>query len=232
MSDLLREVREIGRVREIRGIAKDRNVNFLCHFTRIENLVSILRNGLRSRFQLRRAGIEFCPTDLNRIDGHQNAVSLSVSFPNYRMFYSKRELFWKSEGVNWAQWVVLILKADVLWELDCVFCQQNAAHGSVITVPLEKRKMPLEFESFFCDFEEVCRLDLGIPRNYPTNPQAEVLVFDQIPISYLREIHFYSTKAWENWPYRTYTANKANVFCSDYYFRRRKDYKVWQKVDS
>lgn len=232
MSDLLREVREIGRVREIRGIAKDRNINFLCHFTRIENLISILSNGLRSRFQLRRAGIEFCPTDLNRIDGHQNTVSLSVSFPNYRMFYSKRDFFWKSEGMISARWVVLLLEADLLWELDCVFCQQNAAHSSVRDVPLEKRRRPQEFESFFYDFEEVCRLDLGIPRNYPTNPQAEVLAFGEVPMSYLREIHFFDTNAWENWPYKACTPNKAKVVCSDYYFNPREDYKVWQRLGS
>ena len=232
MSDLIREVRESGRAREIRGIAKDRQVDVLCHFTRIENLQSILQMGLRGRSHLRRARIPFCTIDFNRIDNCQEAVSLSVSFPNYRMFYSKREFFRKSEGVYWSQWVVLLLEARLLWELNCSFCQQNAAHESVRNVPLEKRRNSLEFENFFYDFEGVNRLDLGIPRNYPTNPQAEVLVFDHIPISYLREIHFYNSGAWENWPYRNYTPNRAKISCGDSYFRERVDYKVWQKVGS
>ncbi len=228
MSDIFREVREIGREREIRGIAKDRQVDLLCHFTRIENLMSILRNGLRGRSQLRQAGIEFCPIDFDRIDGCEDAISLSVSFPNYRMFYSKREFFRRSEEVNWAQWVVLILEADLLWELDCAFCQQNAAHGSVRKVPLEDRRSSKEFEDFFYNFEEVIRLDLGIPRNYSTNPQAEVLVFDPIPISYLREVHFYNSRAWKEWPFKSLAANHAEIFAGDYYFRERKDFKFWQ----
>ena len=184
--------------------------------------------GLHGRSQLRQAGIAFCPIDYNRIDGCQEAISLSVSFPNYRMFYSKREFFWKSGGVNWSQWVVLILEAKLLWELNCFFCRQNAAHDSVRKVPLSTRRSPLEFESLFNDFEGVSRLDLGIPRSYTTNPQAEVLVFDQIPVSYLRELHFYNFNAWEHWPYRAFTAKKAQVFYGDSYFRERKDYKEWQ----
>ena len=100
MSDPLPELRRIGRIREIRGIVRDRQVDLLCHFTRIENLPSILLTGLQGRSQLRQAGLEFCPIDFNRIDGCEGAVSLSVSFPNYKMFYNKREFFWKSEGVT------------------------------------------------------------------------------------------------------------------------------------
>ena len=228
MSDLIRDVQEQRRVKDIMWIARDRRIEALCHFTRVENLSGILRNGLLSRRLLHENRLPFFPIDYDRQDGYLEAVCLSVSFPNYKMFYSKRESFRHRYQVGHSQWVVLLWEASLLWEFECLFCQQNAAHDSVRSLPLEERRSPLAFEEIFRDFESVRRLDLNLPRNYPTNPQAEVLVFGRIPISYLREIHFYNLDAWTNWYNADYIAYNANIFYGDLFFRERQDYRVWQ----
>ncbi len=228
MTALIQEFLQHRRMRDIRWIAKDRRVNVLCHFTRIENLCSILQEGLLGRSLLDRRRTQFISIDERRGDGCAEAVCLTVSFPNYRMFFGKREYYWKNHGVYMNQWIVLLFEADLLWELDCAFCQQNAAHSSVTRHSLEDRRKPEAFERIFFDFEDINRLDLDIPRNYPTNPQAEILVFDTIPISYLREIHFLNSNAWDHLSDRDFVADNADVVYSDLFFRARKDYEVWK----
>ena len=229
MYDMIREIQEHRRVKDIKRITKDRKVDVLCHFTRVENLCGILREGLLGRRLLAQRGTPFFSIDDNRVDGYPEAVCLTISFPNYRMFYAKREEYLKKQNVSWNQWIVLLLEADLLWELTCAFCQQNAAHGSVSAIALEDRLRPLALEQVFFDFNGIRRVDLNIPRNCPTNPQAEVLVFDTIPVSYVREIHFYDMDACTNWFSRNNVVTSAEFRYGDHYFSARKDYEVWRR---
>jgi hypothetical protein len=125
---------------QIRRICNRHCITTLVHFTRIENLRSILQNGLLNRSLLETRGQQFFCNDSDRVDGHPEAICLSISFPNYRMFYSIRKQKEKAEEVKDSQWVVLLLDAKVLWELDCAFCQENASSNAVRHIPLEDRK--------------------------------------------------------------------------------------------
>lgn len=205
-------------------------ITTLCHFTRIENLQSILQEGLLGRSLLETRGQQFLFNDPKRIDGHPEAVCLSISFPNYKMFYNFRESK-KKEGVNDSQWVVLLLDAKVLWELDCAFCQRNAAHNAVRYVPLEDRKRPKALEDMFGDFYDIKHQSLSIPQNYPTHPQAEVLVFNPIPMQYIKAIYFWDTDAQnQHLPIRTGTVYETS--CIDrHYFEPRSDSKVWKPAN-
>ena len=88
---------------------KKRGVSFVWHFTRIENLESILQEGLvpRAYLEAKQANIVF--NDQYRLDGHSDANCLSLGHPNYKMFYSLR----KANADQ--KWVVVAVKSEILW---------------------------------------------------------------------------------------------------------------------
>ena len=228
MSDHIREIREQSRLREIKWIVKDRKIDELCHFTRLENLPGILQNGLLSRAALEERSMDFCAVDSERLDRCRDAICLSVSFPNYKMFNLKREDYLKRQQVKHSQWAVLLLDARILWELECAFCQQNASSGSERAISLQNRKRPEALERMFFDFADKRRLDLNLPRNFPTNPQAEVLVFNQIPVTYIRQVHVYDCRTRDEWLNDVISSTTAGICCGSRYFIPRPDYEVWR----
>ncbi len=165
----------------IKIMAIDRKIERLVHFTRLENAALILKLGLLPSYHLKGLGITFIPNDHLRLDGCQDANCLSISFPNYKFFYKRH-----GNGTN--SWVVLELDPSILWKKDCAFCTSNAASSEMINTPKEELKGALAFAELFKDWRTADRNRLGIPDNYPTNPQAEVLVFEPIPPKYITRI--------------------------------------------
>ena len=90
-----------------------RGIKSLFHFTRVDNLRPILESGLLTREACDLAGIKPVINDHYRYDG-TGAISATISYPNYRMFYSLRC------GSD-AEWVVLKLKRSLLWRTRCAF---------------------------------------------------------------------------------------------------------------
>jgi hypothetical protein len=154
----------------IEAFATERQIRFLMHFTRLENLDSILAKGLVPRDQLEKE--DGCNDDV-RLD-RTNAICASIEFPNYLMFYKLRQ---QNPGT---EWVVLVINASVLWSTRVAFCQCNAASNVVTAIPLEDRMSLQAFQEMYGDFEEKRRASLDIPVKYPTHPQAEVLLLDGV----------------------------------------------------
>jgi hypothetical protein len=75
------------RTNEIRAFVAERQIEYLVHFTRIENVTSILQYGLLPRDQLEKIlgplSRQVIVNDHQRFDEHQNASCLTISFPNY-----------------------------------------------------------------------------------------------------------------------------------------------------
>jgi hypothetical protein len=154
---------------------KRKGIEYLWHFTKLENVKSIFENGIIPRATLEADGANVAYNDPDRLDGFKNANCLSIGHPNYKMFYSLRQ---QDPSV---EWVVFGVKAEVLWTKDCAFCSTNAANSSVTSVPIELRKGTQAFESIFLPIAgKPTRQDLQLPNSCPTDPQAEVLVFDTI----------------------------------------------------
>lgn len=154
---------------------RNRGIEFVFHFTKIDNLDSIFKDGLIPRSILEVSHAEYSFNDHHRIDGHQNASCLSVGHPNYKMFYRLRQ-----ENIN-QEWVVIVISAVILWQKDCAFCHENAASNSVRVIPIHLRKGVAAFERMFDPVpDKPDRATLGLPDRCPTNPQAEILVFDTI----------------------------------------------------
>ena len=215
---------------QIQSICEERGITTLCHFTRIENLQNILQQGLLGRSVLETRGQQSLFNDHDRADGHKETICLSISFPNYQMFYSIREEKKEAHEVGDSQWIVLLLDPKVLWELDCAFCQRNAAHRNVSSIPLENRRKPEALKGMFEDFYNIRHQDLPIPQNYPTHPQAEVLVFDSIPGQFIKAIHFWHETTLEKC--RSYAESYSQMFSVNrQYFTYRADYEVWRPTN-
>ena len=216
-----KELANLIRALSIKEIVERRSIDTLCHFTRVENLSSILRLGLFGRSQLELSGIPFVRIDRDRIDGYPEAICSTVSFPNYKLFYKKREYFSERHGISQNKWVVLLLEARMLWELDCAFCSYNASANTVTSIPLEERKKPEALEAMFGDLKTVSRGRLNFPPQYSSSPQAEILVFNAVPTSYIGEIHFFDDYAFEDWVDSDYEVTNASIRVSNYYFNDR-----------
>lgn len=223
----------------IRQICKERNITTLVHFTRIENLQNILQQGLLGRSLLEARGQDFLFNDEDRADSNKEAVCLSISFPNYQMFYSIREEKKETQEANDSQWVILLLDAKVLWELDCAFCQDNAARRAVSSIPLKDRRKPEALKGVFGDFYNIRHQDLQIPDPYlkhpkdayPTHPQAEVLVFDSVPVQFIKAIHFWDETTLEKCR-SSYAENYSQMLSvNQQYFTYRTDYEVWRRAN-
>lgn len=207
----------------MRAAAESRGITQLVHFTRFDNLTSILHHGIKPRQLLDNDGQIYAFNDELRLDGCLNASSISISFPNYKMFYPYR---CQDYSVMWA---VLRLDPSILWEKDCVYCWQNAASTAVTCIPLCDRRGRVAFLDLFSNREGFpTREATQIPLYYPTHPQAEVLCFETIEPRYIRRVdipqrfnpnqHFAQVAA--NMPGREY-------WYDDELFNGRFDYRHW-----
>jgi hypothetical protein len=159
----------------MKNAVESRCIKVVWHFTRIENLSSILSTGIVPRQYLEDSSTDFVYNDDYRIDGQKCASCLSISHPNYKMFYSLRRQNPEQE------WVVIGCSPSILWLKECAFCHENAASGNVTPIPIGERKGIKAFQSLFNEVPgKPSRKELRLEDRYPTNPQAEVLVFDTI----------------------------------------------------
>lgn len=198
---------------------KSRSIDCVWHFTKIENVDSILANGLIPRATLEAQGAAVAYNDQCRIDEQRSANCLSIGHPNYKMFYSLR-----CQNPNQI-WVVVVFKPEILWLKDCAFCHENAASNSVTAIPIQNRK---GIDAFRRMFDPVVgkpdRTVLGLSDCEPTNPQAEVLVFDTIEPQYIegvitpdKQIEQYLQVIYPNF----------NFLCHQESYSPRLDYGYW-----
>lgn len=164
---------------------KDRQIECLVHFTLLRNVPSIVQHGLLSRIELWNRNIPFLGTDSERRDGHRNAICISISFPNHKMFRQKR-IERREES-----WSVLLLSTEILWKLDCAFYRTNSASDEMLKQEKEYGQTFDAFNSMFGDsrmgFLKQHR-PAGLASAFPTDPQAEVLVFENIKTDYIEGI--------------------------------------------
>ncbi len=188
---------------DIRTEAEKIGIPHLIHFTRCENLESILRHGLLSVASCKAKRLTPFRNDTKRFDGQLNGVSLSVAFPNYKMFYKYRMLNESSD------WVVLILSKNILWEKECGFYRCNAAASCMLQEP-RARMTTLDA------FQEMFRT-IGGPRDPclrqydPTDPQAEVMVYEPIEPYLIEAVAFETAEIAENW---SRAVGGRNIVCA------------------
>jgi hypothetical protein len=92
------------------------------------------------------------------------------------MFYLKRNALKDVGG-----WVVVLIRPEVLWELDCKFILTNAASFGIRMFGDERWSSVNAFEDMFGHPDH----RIEIPACYTTDPQAEVMVRNEIPSRYI-----------------------------------------------
>lgn len=96
----------------LRAFLKERRIDTLIHFTRLENLASILSYGLLSRRAIAtdpRVG-RVRTNEPELPEAWRDMISLNISFPNYRLFY-------QMQAMRGFEWVVLAYDAALLLQL-------------------------------------------------------------------------------------------------------------------
>ena len=184
---------------------KERSIYSFVHFTDARNLPGILADGLRIRSELEAAGAEMYPTDPNRLDEMIHSLSLSVSFPNYKMFYSKQ----MDEPER--HWCVLQLRAGDVVGKTCLFHDHNAATARFRNVPDERKSTLEAFRSMFAEEVDGSARNQDVryrrdtirteknPERYTTSPQAEILCLDNIPRSAITACFFENEADLQAW---------------------------------
>ena len=212
---------------------KERGVEYFVHFTPEENIPSILQHGIIPREDLSAHRIDARCPDQSRSDNHLDYSSFSVSFPNYRVMYSKRDDM---------KFVVLCIDPRIILDFpisDISYLPTNAANQSL---PKEIEEY-IGFSAAEGIFSETAynhktgascqRSELNIPGNFSTDPQAEVFVRATVEPKYIREIICKDNSQGlqildvlcehgleEYW--------REKTFIYEAYFDMRSDYKFWK----
>lgn len=207
----------------MKRILNRRQIRRLYHFTQVENLSNIYKYGLLPRDILEYKEIYSCFNDEYRNDKCLNAVCMSIEFPNYKMFYKLRQ---DNPDVNWA---VLQLDAQILCDYKCAFCWTNAGDSTICNIPLKDRMGTQAFLRLFEDNPNYPqypqREKLNISDRYPTNPQAEVLVFGIIPNNYIKNVYFNKKLIFDK--YKNDVPDCIDASVNTTYFDPRIDWKFW-----
>lgn len=210
----------------IEQYVKERGIAALIHFTRIDNLPSIMQHGLRVPSACANEKLKVTVNDVYRYDG-ADAVCTTITVPNYRMFYPLRTN--APAGTNW---VVLAINPAILWETDCAFCVTNAASASVTAIPLANRKGVGALKQMFEDYPGKARSELNIPDNFTTNPQAEVLLLEGAPLKYIFGLVFNTANLATEYKAKYEGKPPSHTHIKTYhlpnYFQPRKDYAHWK----
>ena len=219
---------------KIKEILEHRKIKYLVHFTRVENLDSILLNGLVPVSIQQERNFESIHNDEQRIDSKIDCTSCSIEFPNYKLFYRFRNT--KFPGTKW---VTIVLNADLLFSPSNIvyYCYTNAAHVLPRVSNIEDLCTTNSFERMFYESTTtnekkiIYRDVLQIKDCITTDPQAEILISDIIDPKYISCICF-PNQSDINEYVKTNGSNllskyKHQVFSS--FFNTRKDYMFWKK---
>uniref|UniRef100_UPI00359F29ED DarT ssDNA thymidine ADP-ribosyltransferase family protein n=1 Tax=Glaesserella sp. TaxID=2094731 RepID=UPI00359F29ED len=209
----------------IKNEIEKRNIKYLIHFTRLDNLKHILENGLLGRKTLSEKVISYHYNDQYRIDNIPDGICCSISFPNYKMFWGIRKNQENQFGADIDKdWVILRLKPELLWEKKAYFCRYNAASNQE---RFNKDKMNAKaFKAMFEDLEYVERNQLNIPDNFTTNPQAEVVFIEKIEPEWIIDICKKNGYGMDC--YKPNDLNSAK-YENETLFKPRSDYQYWTK---
>ena len=168
--------------KEIDQFLVQRGITTLYHFTHISNVRKIRQYGLIPRFLLDYEAIRLVVkpyfSDLRRFDERRDQSCFSITFPNYKMLYKKRQAIGD-------KWVVLKLNASLLKTHYFEFTCTNGASGSVPRTPGSSGLARL-FDN------ESLRISKNLKQNETTDPQAESVTDSYIKPSAIEMIYVYN----------------------------------------
>jgi hypothetical protein len=195
-------------------IVEEKGINEILHFTDSKNLASIIQHGLLSRDSIKDNGLNFSPSDMSGPPKLSEYISTSISFPNYKMFYSKRM------AERHKEWIILAYSPKVLYNLPCYFTPTNASN---------KNSSKLSSLISLFNFPEL-RNNNQINPSYPTDPQAEVLFYKHIRNEFLTFIYC-EDQAQKRRLERLYSSSHPIFRVNQDLFKPRNDHSFWAGKD-
>lgn len=165
------------KTKAIQDVLRRRGITRLCHMTKTENLLSILANStgiLASEF-LTSEKVHI--NDTYRLDGKSNFVSTSMQYPNVWYYNYKK---------NDDDWTIIFIDIDICRRENTLFSPVNAAtaNGAYLGVGVN---------SLIQSFDGIVNGRLrpsSMLACCPTDDQAEIMIYREIPTSYIRGIAF------------------------------------------
>ena len=186
----------------------DRGVKWLYHFTNTENIEGIIQKGILSRhFQEKQHIVAKC-NDPN--EAGSQYISVSIEWPNYKMFYKKR-----IDNPH-ERFAVVCISVFCLTECDFLMYSTNSSkdYGTAIV----ENASELYYNSSSRKYLSSAK--------FPTDPQAELRILNCIPTKYIKAIYFESYDdlfAYLNTHEKNDKYRVANVL-----FSGREDYEAWR----
>lgn len=171
---------------EIQNEIKNRGITRLCHMTTMENQLSILEEdtGILADDYINEEKLN--RNDLDRLDGRTDYISTSMQYPNVWYLNYRRKISSASKD-----WAIIFIDSDICGINNTLFSPVNAAkaYGAYLSIGASALKT---------SFSEVVNGRVR-PTNMfsccPTDDQAEVMIYKEIPVEYFMGIAFESKKA-------------------------------------
>lgn len=168
---------------DIKTIIENRRIPTLFHFTPIENLESILINGLIPRDELIQQQIPFKTTDDLRLDGITGGTCFSITKPNMGLLRQKRKY---GDGTI----VVLECAANTLLLYPFVAFPGNAAGGHFVKDKSENIHRYVGINGLKNLFlNEELRKSRKLLPDAPTDNQSEIIFLEKIAMNRIMKIH-------------------------------------------
>jgi cold shock CspA family protein len=165
-------------VEEIKKFVTERKIDCLCHFTTLENLQGICREGgILSIHQLSIRDISgYNQIDEGRWDGKLNHICCSINSYNSMYLYHAKSRH-QTQG-----WVLLAIKPDYLWKQKTLFCPINAASGCGAYIKKGLAGLQSLYKPVVSDINGRQYTRQGLEDYQPTCIQAEVQVYASIAL--------------------------------------------------
>lgn len=163
---------------------ENRSIRNILHFTHISNLNSILTNGLKSLDSIEKVGIVNKSHDIGRYDEIRQGIFCSIAYPNIWMLNGK-------ENINPQEYAILEIMENALFLQHFAAFPGNSARNELKTHAEENLKQYVGVTGLRRMFlNKDLRSKQNVPKNEPTDLQAEIIFFNELNPDRIRKIHF------------------------------------------
>lgn len=161
---------------------RSRGVTRLCHFTKTKALVHILtgEDGILATGSIDREVRQ--QNDLARLDGALDHVCCSVQYPNSWYWRQAKS---RDRDAIFREWVVLTIRLEILRAVPFRSCCCNASRGHGAYIESDPSKISMLFQSPILTGRTRRR---GMLECCPTDDQAEIMIYKNIPYRYISGI--------------------------------------------
>ena len=191
----------------LQDIFNNRCVTQLCHMTTIESLLSILDNncGILATDLIDEDNL--IQIDQDRYDGHTDYISLSIQYPNLWYFNKKRNEL----DYNWG---VIFINPKIC-DYSTLFSPFNAATEFGYYLDSGEYALSKCFEDeLYNPIRGTRHRENNLLKCCPTDDQAEVMIYHEIPVDYFLGIAFATKEIAQIF---VNEANKRNISYPDLY---------------